>query len=228
MFWNKKKNEPKGKSLKEEVIDLLKDLRSKEETLTIEWDAGGDNTLVNFYLNDKTPIYDRNDNSVFYKLRDHLIDKFELPNAGEYYNDGMAMLALDENDEVLITYSEIAYYDDYDNEVDEIDDIVVEHSLKLDFNKFNSLNFFGEFSNLPIKSEDYFRIQQEFSISASLENELKELIKDQFYKNPILTQDLISISFGGEISEAQIIINDISYYKHIVAKDNVNKTEPLF
>ncbi|UZR98165.1 hypothetical protein [Chondrinema litorale] len=228
MFWNKKKNDPREKSLKEEVIDLLKDLRSKEETLTIKWDAGGDNTLVNFYLNNITPVYDKYDNSVFHKLRDHIIDKFELPNAGEYYNDGEAKLLLDENDEVLITYSEIAYYDDYDNEVDEIDDIVVEHSLKIDFDKFSSLNFFGEFSSFPTKSEDYFRIQQEFSISAALEKELKELIKDQFYKNPILTQDLISISFGGEINETQIIINDISYYKHVVEKDNVNKTEPLF
>ncbi|UZR98166.1 hypothetical protein [Chondrinema litorale] len=213
-------------SLEDQVVNLLKNLQRNGVLFTINWDTGGGEQIFNFDFSDEN-YYSKCQRYSYDNLKKHIIDKFKLPNDGEYYNDGVAKLSLDENDKVLITYSEIGHYENYLEEY-YINDITIDYAVKINFDKLKILKFNGSFSNLPIAPANFFFISKKISISESIQKEIENLVYSQFYKNPILSQDYIMLSFSGEINESHIIINDISYYKYIVVKYNENKVEYLF
>ena len=101
---------------KAKLVDLLKKIMLEEKQLSVKWDTGGDQTIVNFEIDGKPNPY--NNDMLYDDLRAFLIEKFELPNAGEYYNNGDGIIDLDEDGEVIIEYNECAYYEDSWSDVD--------------------------------------------------------------------------------------------------------------
>jgi hypothetical protein len=92
--------------MKTELLAYLRSLEQKGVSLSVKWDAGGDETILTFYENGKrvTEAYE----GLYGKLRDFLIQQFDLPNAGEYYNEGEGTFGR-EGEQVTFLFSELAY-----------------------------------------------------------------------------------------------------------------------
>ncbi len=92
--------------MKADLTEHLIALKEKGTVLSVKWDAGGDETLLHFFEGEEK-VPDSRD-GMYGQLRDFLIEKFDLPNGGEYFNEGGGIFAL-ENQKIAFTFSELAY-----------------------------------------------------------------------------------------------------------------------
>ncbi len=78
----------------------------EDREITVRWDAGGDETLVNVAISG-----DQNTESDFCgALRAKIKDALHLPNAGEHYHDGHGRVVLDEAGRLVLRFhSEDSY-----------------------------------------------------------------------------------------------------------------------
>ncbi|WP_299460921.1 hypothetical protein [uncultured Microscilla sp.] len=94
----------------EELRQQVADLYAQKHRITAVWDCGGDETIVRLLLDgqalcDSYPV-------LCEKLRDLLIEKLQLPNTGEYYNQGRGWLELDQYAHVFVCYDAVGYQRD--------------------------------------------------------------------------------------------------------------------
>ncbi|MDJ1470392.1 hypothetical protein [Xanthocytophaga flava] len=95
--------------VKTEVIRLL----SSGEPIPVDWNAGGDETLCNVKVGDSYN-YKKDGVNIGWELGDLIAQILELPNAGEYFNNGHGRIEIDQNGQIVLHYSARAYYYDYE------------------------------------------------------------------------------------------------------------------
>jgi len=78
---------------RDEIVQMLKDTK----VITAEWDAGGDSTLCSIKVDGVYADFDR--------VRYAIIDVLSLPNASENYDKGKGVISLNEQGEIVLTYS---------------------------------------------------------------------------------------------------------------------------
>ena len=220
------------KELQQSTQKLLSDLKQKNQQLLVKWNAGGDETIVNIYT--KEGSKEKYFNERGYELNDHIADLLELPNAGEYYNNGNGEIYI-ESELIFFKYNELAYYED---------DEVEEERIKLDIKMPNiepckkyikgkrlaKINYYGSISYLD-KLERNFTMNvhnTERKHTHLFKKELHEIIEKNIlnlYKNK---RRLVDICYGGYIAIDTIYIDQITIYKYTLDKNNKGKIRPLF
>jgi len=108
--------------LEKQVRQWLKE----EKKITVECDCGGDEALLYPFIDGVELPYDTLLGEAFYEL---LLSKLDLPSAGEYFVKGGGYIVA-ENDEIVIYHDSessgfdySSYYDSYDGETPEVEDI---------------------------------------------------------------------------------------------------------
>jgi len=225
-------------NLQEELLKLLLELKKKNQKLTAKWNAGGDQTILNFLIDGN--YIDWSQDSVFDKLRTFLVTKFQLPNAGEYYNQGKAEIKLpdyDDNDAtILIIYDEFAYnaYDDYEVSI-------LPNEMKYPSNKVSvklltalnqsSLSFDGSITFRNNNQQTDFYISHNYLEIQKYKDTVDQI--HQYILNFVLETSKgvthsIELSYNGNISQNEIIFNQFYVIKNYADKDYKNVTMPLF
>jgi hypothetical protein len=98
-------------TLKSSVVQL----RNNNIPILAEWNAGGDETCCNVSVNGEFG-YETHFIKVSWKLGDLIAEKLQLPNAGEYYNNGGGVIDVNSSGQIVLTYSARAHYYDYEDE----------------------------------------------------------------------------------------------------------------
>ena len=100
-----------------EIAELI---RAHGGELIVDWNAGGDETLVSLRGRDVAGVlrplredYERR--GPLWKLREAIVDELELPNSGEQYHQGEGQVSLGPDGEVVLHFSSRDYCmtDDY-------------------------------------------------------------------------------------------------------------------
>lgn len=219
--------------VKDKLIEKLKELQKSNEKLTVKWDAGGDETLVNYFIKDKNFPYP---NEMLRDLTSYLIEEFQLPNAGEYYNKGGGTISLTDDNRILLEYDEYAFFEGHESDESEnfLTEFFVEDSLDikplLSIFSLQKISFYGSMSFHHKKSE-YF----ETYIPRNEKNEYKTKLK-QFQEQ--LQKEILSklkeppknleIGYSGHIAANEIVVEDIYVLKYVIDKDNKNEKKYLF
>lgn len=99
----------KNAIVKTEIIRLL----SSGEPIPVDWNAGGDETLCSVKVGDSYN-YKKDGVNIGWELGDLIAQVLELPNAGEYFNNGHGRIEVNQNGQVVLHYSARAYYYDYE------------------------------------------------------------------------------------------------------------------
>lgn len=120
---------------KNEIIkEALRELQKNNKKLIVKWDAGGDETLVNF-PGEKIMNYDDSLDkalTIYTELRSIIRKKLDLPNAGEDYDRGQGEIFLNERNQVILKFDSQRYYEVY-----------VEAERKLE-DKYNLIQYLAE------------------------------------------------------------------------------------
>ncbi len=95
--------------IKNKVIELLKN----HKKIDVNWECGGDETLI--YFTDNEFLED--DYSKYAEelslLKNLMIDKLDLPNAGEVHNNGEGTILLNTNNQVILKHTFTEYYEEW-------------------------------------------------------------------------------------------------------------------
>lgn len=221
--------------LKTKLIGRLKEYKQNGKIFSVKWDGGGDETIINFYLeNEVIPDYE---DEVLTELAGHLVEVFDLPNAGEYYNEGKGTISLDDKNQILIVYDEFAYGEKYDEEI-ESEKSIEEFSIpsseecKKILENMNeiSLNFYGSTSFLSEISDDFEISSARFDKTIKKEKLLE--VQKEIKKNALAKFeppfDASEIGYSGKIDENQITFEELYQIKYFVDKHNKEATKILF
>lgn len=220
--------------LKTKLIEKLKTLEGNGKKLAVKWDAGGDQTVLNFYLDkDVLPYYE---DEVLEPLRTYLIEEFDLPNAGEYYNEGKGIFSIENEHQIAMVYDEFAYGEKYDKDF-ESEESIVEFSIPstescqkiLDVSNKTTLNFYGSTSFL-------YEVSDHFEVYANpLKDKNKQAILDlqQTIKQNALSKfeppfEGSEIGYAGTIDANQITVEELYQIKYWIDKDNKSAKKFLF
>lgn len=218
--------------MKETLLDFLEKCEAENKVFTVKWDAGGDQTIITYFLNENELSYDSND--ILGELSQYLIQEFDLPGVGEYYNEGGGLFVLEEKEKILFKYDEFAYGEIYDKEVtseirlDEFS-ILLNSKLKdlLGDSLSNSIKFYGSTTFLPNERDNFFELS-----NAELDEILQEQVKKEIKKYVIPKfdppYDGTEIGYSGKISSKEIVIEELFQLKYWVDKNKKNEKLYLF
>ncbi|WP_314004487.1 hypothetical protein [Xanthocytophaga flava] len=95
--------------LKEAIVEQL----SAGKPIPVDWNAGGDETICNVQIGEAYD-YKKDGVNIGWELGDLIAQVLELPNAGEYFNNGKGHIEVDQKGQVVLHYSARAYYYDYE------------------------------------------------------------------------------------------------------------------
>lgn len=210
---------------------LLKRLQEEDSFLKVKWETGGDEQFINFDFSGQTQASLEQYKDMLDALRDRLIDKFDLPDASAYYNNGFARFFLSKENQVMIEYTEMEV--EYDIIVKEVfnrntpticfktTELMREFLVK---EKMSTLYYEAEIdydekkTYLSIGKEVYFD-----SIKDKSDQLLKEL---EFFLTKVISSDLKnnSIRVSGVIDERYVSFRDLYIMENKIFKDNKNET----
>lgn len=222
-------------TLKEKLLDRLKEFEQKGQEFSIKWDAGGDETLVNFQLDGE--YFDHYSDEVYIDFVRYLIEEFELPNAGEYYNEGGGTLSIEDGDSLIFEYSEYAYGEDYLSEEDTVhyregfSITADESSIKLlEYVNEESMNFYGSVCFLNEQTED-FSIYSKLSDKRFKKQKVPEL--HQRIQAAVLAKftppfEGIEINYVGNLNEEYILIEELHTVQYFIDKNFKDAKKYLF
>lgn len=221
-------------NLEHELEQELLRLKKQNQKLTVKWDAGGDDTSISFFVDEKYLGWQLNE--MYAKLETLLIKEFDLPNVGEYFNKGQAEFQLSDNG-ILITYSELAYahvdwkelnHKEFSGEIENSN--VQEAMHLLSEMNFSKISFYGNLKFMPNRKEE-FQIQihkEQKEKIESLKKKIQQYIFSIVEKNYDGNTTNIEILFSGNISKTIVTFEEISVNKNMVDKNYQNVTIPLF
>ncbi|PHN03477.1 hypothetical protein [Flavilitoribacter nigricans] len=226
----------------ENALQVFFDRLEKESgslpPIEVRWNAGGDETPIWFTVNGKPVDYSAN--SMFRDLAGYLIFQFDLPNAGEYYNEGGGSIYRDDTGAIRMRYHEFAYGYDEDGDEDNFDQEILKEPLLIPdtetvgklLNRLqkNELPFYGHLAYLKRKDRS---LLIGYSSDAEDDNEaetetLLDLIEEHFRSSS--TEELVhrEIHFGGKINHTGILLDERSIIKYAVDKDHQDQDMLLF
>lgn len=220
--------------LKGKLLKLLTEYENTGKTLIVKWNAGGDETIVNYFCNEVPLGYHSFD--FLEELRIYLVEEFNLPNAGEYYNDGRGKFSIVNEDEILFEFDEYAYFENYEGEIESEmfeETFTVNFSNKKFLEEYSLLetNFYGSISFLQEREHEELQMDISGIDEDILNDKLKTL--NQVIKKYILSkfdppfQDL-EINYSGKITIDKIIIDEFYRIKYTVDKNRKNEKKYLF
>lgn len=216
--------------LENEIIDFFEKYDIKK--IRVEWKAGGDETILNYYYQDR--ILSDSKSGLLGQISMYLIEKFDLPNAGEYYNDGNGEIFI-ENDKVRLIYSEYAYSEDYiEDSEEELEpfnlSIIPEILTVLKNTGETSLEFDTTITFYQEKTID-FRLYKPMYEPIEYGNEgskIEEYIRENVIPKINCKLESVEIGYSGEINETKILIEEVHVIKYYVDKDVKQKKIDLF
>lgn len=102
------------------IQDAVKYLKANAHTIKASWNAGGDETLCQVYLEENGQEIEHDflwqDLQIDWELTDLIVAALDLPNAGEMYNYGNGEITLTSQGDVIITFDAKEYvYAAYDH-----------------------------------------------------------------------------------------------------------------
>jgi hypothetical protein len=112
--------------MKNETLEYqIKELLKEEKLIKIEWDCGNDEAIVSVYINQKQLDYN---DPIHTYIELFLLNKIELPNAGEFSMKGIGQIIQMQKYIYLIASSTMLSYFDYDKEKEvELNEKVAEY-----------------------------------------------------------------------------------------------------
>lgn len=218
--------------LKEKLLIRLNEYKKENKKLTVKWDTGGDETIINFFLeNNALP----HTNELMNELAAYLIEAFDLPNAGEYYNEGGGALSIENENSILFIYDEFAYRESYGEHL-ESENLEEEFSiaphpssqrLLADLNQ-KELNFNGSASFLLEASFhfDIYSSNDASSIKKEAFDEIKNYIKIHALAKIQPPFEGKEIVFSGRIKEDEILFEEFYQIKYNIDKNK--KEEKIY
>jgi len=216
--------------LKEKLLKRLKEYENNNEKLIVKWNTGGDETIINFYL--KGNVLPYHTDEIVNDLASYLIEEFDLPNAGEYYNDGGGEISIDKENKILFVYDEFAYGESYDENFDtenieEEFSIITSLSSKQLLNELNQkeLDFYGSTSFLLQESDDFraYTTKDMFRIKKEKLREVHEHIKVHILSKLSPPFEATEIGYSGKIKEDEILIEELYQTKYYIDKNKKNE-----
>ncbi|WP_028981441.1 hypothetical protein [Sporocytophaga myxococcoides] len=143
---------------------VLKTLLSEGKEIKAEWNAGGDDTCCDVFINGE-PSYKHQDFDICEVVRLRIIDLLNLPNAGEEYHMGKGTICLNEKEEVGMRFTSR------------------EHAFGHHINEFTQWNM----EETPELKNNLHKVEVSFSGSVDLESErIAETKIETIYGEPIL------------------------------------------
>lgn len=88
--------------------NIVYSLRKKNQTILVEWDAGGDSTCCDLRIGDEYQ-----DDWWDGELKDIIVKELKLPHDGDYYNKGCGEIDINEKGQIVLIYSTRTHYYDY-------------------------------------------------------------------------------------------------------------------
>ena len=218
--------------LRENLLKRLLKYQEENKKLSVKWDAGGDQTIINFFLDGKDLRYHLSDDLLKNFAR-YLVEEFELPNVGEYYNQGGGMISIENGTKILFEYEEFAYGEIYDDNIESeiklegfsIDSNMESKKLLEELNQLE-LNFYGTTSFLLKEIDDFelstpsydYRVRK--SKFAEIQNYIKKHALEKF-SPPLEGSEILYV---GKIKEDKIIFEEISQLKFYIDKNKQNES----
>lgn len=211
--------------LKENLLRRLKEYEKKNKSLTVKWNTGGDETIINFFLETEVISYE---DELMNKLATYLIEEFDLPNAGEYYNDGGGEFLIEKGNKILFVYDEFSYGESYDEDL-ETDNIEEEFSIAPDQNSKQlldelnqtELDFHGSTSFLLEESLDFeiYTSNNEFRIRKGKLKDIHDYIKIHALEKLTPPYEGTEIGYSGKIKEDEILFEELYRIKYYIDKN---------
>ncbi len=221
--------------MKKQLIKRLKEYEESDMQLSVKWNGGGDETIIQYQIGDKYVPYDND--TLLIELTRLLVEKFDIPNVGEYYNEGGGIFSVDGQERVSIIYDEFAYGDADDDEIESesmLRDIRVPSSeintKILEFYNQEVLNFYGTISFL---SESKNHLETDFGmVDMQMLNEHHTSIKEKF-KEVVLNQikgsyNSVEITYSGKMDKNHIYFDEIYKVNYFIDKNHNSQVKILF
>ena len=95
------------------IIEAVKTYKAQGLPILASWNAGGDQTPCSVQINGKYDVTHENID-ICNALRNKIIYRLSLPNAGETYHTGSGEIDINLSDEVFIKFTAVRYMDYYD------------------------------------------------------------------------------------------------------------------
>lgn len=220
-------------NLQQSTQKILSDLKQKNQQLLVKWNAGGDESLVNIYTleNGKEKYL----NTREYELNWHITQLLDLPNAGEYYNNGSGEIYIGADQMIYFKYDELAYHTELNVKEKIIELNASVDNLKLckqymQGKRITEIKFYGTISFLAEK-ETHFSLaihRAERQAASSFLSILRYKIEDVVLQKYKGKKKLIDINYEGVITNEKIMVEDLLTLQYSVDKENKGKIRPLF
>ncbi len=219
-------------TFKTQLTTLLESLKQNNQKLTAIWDAGGDQTIITFYIDKQEYRFEDNE-PLWNYLYSLLTTQFELPNAGESYNEGGGEFQLDENGDIQFEYNEFYYFEDEENisNVD-IQKTLGGKSFPLEITnlkgKNSSIEFFGStYPNTQYLLDIHFKGEKSISgkIQKAIETCLTKLLSEIF---PEEKDTKLQFWFDGLAHKNMLTLNSLQKTPLVVLKDTRKGIVTLF
>lgn len=221
--------------LKEKLLEYLKNYEQDGHQLVIKWNTGGDETIINFYMDDESyPAYL---DDIYSAFTSYLIEEFELPNAGEYYNNGGGVLSVEQGNRILFEYDEYAYGEIYDedtesqNNIDAFNIPATDQSRQLlDYFNENELLFHGSTCFLNEVTDEFRVYTKDFDKKVKKERalDLFQIIKKSAIEKFTPPHDASEIHYSGILIENEIRFEDVYQLNYFLDKNKVKEKKYLF
>lgn len=217
-------------SINQKIVDKLDHYKRYNNKLTCTWDAGGDDTVIHFQLDGKKLSYGGSQEFLF-TLREIIADKLDLPNAGEYYNQGIGKIFLNDDDQILIQYDEFAYFELEDDFVQSNLELLVEHTFPSIKKRKYPIIINGTIeleSHILTDDIDFYCKEEPAIIPRKEKAEIEEFIKQELSKNLVWNKKDTAVSYFGSIESDLLLIQEVYLTKFKVDKNNLKKITVLY
>lgn len=120
------------------ILEAIKNKLDEGYIIYAEWDAGGDETpcYVKYISEDQSKKwewkYEHKGFDISNELRNLIIDKLDLPNAGDVYNKGFGYITINQENQLILSYTAKHYFTEdaeYKNFNQKLIDLPVEYNL---------------------------------------------------------------------------------------------------
>ena len=167
------------------ILEAIKNKLDEGYIIYAEWDAGGDETpcYICYYKeesrNKSYSSYEYKGINIFEPIRNLIIDKLDLPNAGEIFNRGFGYIKISAENNLILVYTAKHYYHD-EHSISESKECQETISMPTKSSLSDSLHRIAIEFDASIDEEMNFEFWMDFRILEGDEIELTQSDEDYY------------------------------------------------